>query len=764
MYRINPSPPTGYSLASGIAHGLKSAMTGYMDGQVLQAEQARANEKHAQEMVEQQAREWGAFAMRPDKTLMHPSEIMADPVRRHKMEAFYEKYHKDELGKAREKFTNFKFHDLGNDRFVIGMDDPKTGKHVPLSSDPSGREPMTLTIDQLEQQMKLTERQLRGLAQVYSYGTMLERTGDPYRAALGADDITQHALGVATGLDDDQLRAIDSGYRGQQYAPPPRHRYSGGVDHGANWDKSSPIMPTREQVNTPFDPEGDGYDYKTAIEAGLAPSDKNGHWPSRDPRTGQMLKGKAHPTFQKAIDADEEMGYTVKKGEDGKYYSNEKKADESDSDHTNVTAKDMAVAEATGLVGEAPPEDDSWWDKAVALEGEDIAEWVKENPAEAAGYALMFIPGIGWAGAGARALIGLARAKNWGTKALNLFKKLNVKARRTFGDTTRKYGGKRVPLNKKTYKTKAQAEAALRASNFGKLNKHKVVETGTGEYTLAPTMGNVATSKGTAFVAGAGMVASQRKGAPATEKSVVSPAQQQRAQKEAQKMSESDAMRVVRSPDRYARFKQAAAIQTLQSRGLLDKSALTNFLSTGNIGVTVKDIDAANNARNARKEKLKATHGDYHTTYKLYAGDNEHPYFDELDFYEFVHNTRVGGWSLNPKDPAQGALLVRAMRDLERTVRSKEHDGIPFNSIDKSDIKYQTLEPFIALRLVNREFTDSEMDDYATQLYDAFGSIADARTRVALLESVAQVAREQPDLEIDDIIEQVLEAAMTHNQ
>lgn len=697
MYRINPSPPTGYSLASGIAHGLKSAMTGYMEGQVLRAEQARANERHAQEMVEQQAREWGAFAMRPDKTLMHPIEIMEDPVRRHKMEAFYEKYHKDELGKAREKFTNFKFHDLANGRFVIGMDDPKTGKHVPLSSDPSGSKPMTLTIDQIGDQMKLTERQLRGLALVHSYGAMLERTGDPYRAALGADDITQHALGVAAGLDDDQLRAIDSGYRGQQYAPPPRHRYSGGVDHGANWDKSSPIMPTREQVNAPFDPEGDGYDYKTAIEAGLAPSDKNGHWPSRDPRTGQMLKGKAHPTFQKAIDADEEMGYTVKKGEDGKYYSNKKKAAESDSDHTNVTAKDMAVAEATGLVGEAPPEDDSWWDKAVALEGEDIAEWVKENPVEAAGYALMFIPGIGWAGAGARALVGLARAKNWGTKAASLVKKL-------------------------------------------------------------------ATSKGTAFVAGAGMVASQRKGAPATEKSVVSPAQQQRAQKEAQKMSESDAMRVVRSPDRYARFKQAAAIQTLQSRGLLDKSALTNFLSTGNIGVTVKDIDAANNARNARKEKLKATHGDYHTTYKLYAGDNEHPYFDELDFYEFVNNTRVGGWSLNPKDPAQGTLLVRAMKDLERIVRSKEHDGIPFNSIDKSDIKYQTLEPFIALRLVNREFTDSEMDDYATQLYDAFGSIADARTRVALLESVAQVVREQPDLEIDDIIEQVLEAAMTHNQ
>jgi len=70
----------------------------------------------------------------------------------------------------------------------------------------------------------------------------------------------------------------------------------------------------------PFDPEGEGYDMKTAREAGLQP-DETGHWPSRDPRTGQQLKGARHPTANLAEQADEEMGYYRYKGQDGRYYS-----------------------------------------------------------------------------------------------------------------------------------------------------------------------------------------------------------------------------------------------------------------------------------------------------------------------------------------------------------------------------------------------------------------------------------------------------------
>ena len=69
-----------------------------------------------------------------------------------------------------------------------------------------------------------------------------------------------------------------------------------------------------------FDPEGDGYDYVTALAAGLGP-DATGHWPSRHPESGQILKGKKHKTFHKAVEADTQLGYEIQKGPDGRYYS-----------------------------------------------------------------------------------------------------------------------------------------------------------------------------------------------------------------------------------------------------------------------------------------------------------------------------------------------------------------------------------------------------------------------------------------------------------
>lgn len=75
-----------------------------------------------------------------------------------------------------------------------------------------------------------------------------------------------------------------------------------------------------------FDPEGDGYDYETAKAAGLAP-DETGHWPSRDPRTGVLLKGRQHPTFQKGVDEDQKLGYAMSK-KDGRYVSAQPDPDE----------------------------------------------------------------------------------------------------------------------------------------------------------------------------------------------------------------------------------------------------------------------------------------------------------------------------------------------------------------------------------------------------------------------------------------------------
>jgi hypothetical protein len=73
-----------------------------------------------------------------------------------------------------------------------------------------------------------------------------------------------------------------------------------------------------------FDAGGDGYDYAGAKAAGLQPmtvlGDDKPHWPSRDPATGMMLKGLTHPTFVKAIEADGELGFKLKKKGD-RYYT-----------------------------------------------------------------------------------------------------------------------------------------------------------------------------------------------------------------------------------------------------------------------------------------------------------------------------------------------------------------------------------------------------------------------------------------------------------
>jgi hypothetical protein len=75
-----------------------------------------------------------------------------------------------------------------------------------------------------------------------------------------------------------------------------------------------------------FDPEGNGYDMESAKAAGLKP-DSTGHWPSRDPKTGLLLKGRGHKTWKKTIAAEKAAGYEVYKGDDGRYYSRKKKKD-----------------------------------------------------------------------------------------------------------------------------------------------------------------------------------------------------------------------------------------------------------------------------------------------------------------------------------------------------------------------------------------------------------------------------------------------------
>lgn len=86
-------------------------------------------------------------------------------------------------------------------------------------------------------------------------------------------------------------------------------------------------MPTIRQHKRArkFDPEGSGYDYDAARKDGITGPDKSGHWPSRARKTGQLLKGRKHKTWDKLEAGEKTMGYEIYKGKDGKYYSRKKR-------------------------------------------------------------------------------------------------------------------------------------------------------------------------------------------------------------------------------------------------------------------------------------------------------------------------------------------------------------------------------------------------------------------------------------------------------
>ena len=68
-----------------------------------------------------------------------------------------------------------------------------------------------------------------------------------------------------------------------------------------------------------FDAESSGYDYESAKKYGIKP-DSTGHWQSRVPETGLLLKGTKHKTCKKTLEGEKKMGCkVVKKG--GRYYS-----------------------------------------------------------------------------------------------------------------------------------------------------------------------------------------------------------------------------------------------------------------------------------------------------------------------------------------------------------------------------------------------------------------------------------------------------------
>jgi len=111
-----------------------------------------------------------------------------------------------------------------------------------------------------------------------------------------------------------------------------------------------------------FKPDGDGYDYETADKliaaspltmpkppipsygeryvTGVAPQRNKGafqawqwhedeqdwgiHWPSRDPNTGLLLKGRKHDTWDKLVKGEADAGYRIYQDPETKRYKSEK--------------------------------------------------------------------------------------------------------------------------------------------------------------------------------------------------------------------------------------------------------------------------------------------------------------------------------------------------------------------------------------------------------------------------------------------------------
>jgi len=84
--------------------------------------------------------------------------------------------------------------------------------------------------------------------------------------------------------------------------------------------KSGELTGSQKGPDMAFNSEGPDYDYKAARRAGLKP-DSTGHWPSRDPKSGLLLKGRQHPTFWKTVEEEKVLGNEIYKAQDGRYYS-----------------------------------------------------------------------------------------------------------------------------------------------------------------------------------------------------------------------------------------------------------------------------------------------------------------------------------------------------------------------------------------------------------------------------------------------------------
>ena len=130
-----------------------------------------------------------------------------------------------------------------------------------------------------------------------------------------------------------------------------------------------------------FDPEGTGYDYAAAKRAGIRP-DKTGHWPSRVPATGQILKGAGHKTYSKTEEGEKSAGHAIRKDPNtGKRYSEMIEGIGKGWRARGDTQEERAKS-YTGATQQKMKEDKLWWGDDLPAAGKPAADYEgKMSPA-----------------------------------------------------------------------------------------------------------------------------------------------------------------------------------------------------------------------------------------------------------------------------------------------------------------------------------------------------------------------------------------------
>lgn len=86
----------------------------------------------------------------------------------------------------------------------------------------------------------------------------------------------------------------------------------------------------RIRLGTPYRTfeAGSDYDYFNAAPENM-PQESDGHWTSRNPHTGQILKSKDHPTYYKTVQGEKDAGYEIIQVGDREYsFPNEHRFDD----------------------------------------------------------------------------------------------------------------------------------------------------------------------------------------------------------------------------------------------------------------------------------------------------------------------------------------------------------------------------------------------------------------------------------------------------